>query len=173
MISDRRTKEVRTALDELWKKAGLKGWCWGPKGVKNCFSGTNLVLEVNGELVAVSDRDGQLSVSEFCRTEQTKLGRKVREALLRAGLLPAGEEEALSLSGGNYTWLCHVCKKRGQIDPTGIEDPAILAEKLYSAHREAAKEARRECSDKNVQILDPQMRECKELQELVALQRIG
>lgn len=174
MASNKRTKEIRQALEGLWKQASLKGWCWGPKVLLNRFSGNVLVLERRGEVVTVSDRDGQVIIHEFRQVKGTKLGEEARDVLLKAGLLSIEGKEAFSMSEGSYAWVCRVCKQRGEVDPTGIEDPRVLANKLYEAHRKAAKEAGfPQLHDERVQILDPQMRECKDLQELVALQGVS
>ncbi|MBI4101464.1 MAG: hypothetical protein HY443_00675 [Candidatus Nealsonbacteria bacterium] len=171
MNSSRTTKAVRQALEDLWKRSGLKGWCWGPKGTENRFSGTVLVLEMAGEIVAISEQNGQLMISEFQKAEHTKLGKSVRESLLGAGLLSAEDKEAFSMSGGNYTWFCDTCKKRDQVDPTGIDDPSVLANKIYEAHRRAQGPGE-SCADKNVRILDPNMVEQKDFQALVKMQGV-
>lgn len=71
----------------------------------------------------------------------------------------------------NYIWTCSFCNHRGKINADGIEDPQRLAELLYQDH---AKRAVPGCDwRKNVRIIDPNMRECRELQALLVLEKVS
>lgn len=173
-MANQRTKAIRQALAELWKKSsGLKGWCWEPKDARSGSGGTSLVLERKGEIVAVSEQNGRVVIREFRQTEKTELGEKVREILSSAGLLQAEDKKPFSLVPGYYTWRCDVCGRWGQVDPTGMED-YVLINRLYSEHHEAAQKAgHSEPHDNKVKIIDDRGQECKNLQELAALQKVG
>lgn len=78
---------ARKALDSVWKRASLKGRCWGPKRKDNPYSASNITIAVGEELVSISqDTDGNLKIHEFRKTEGTLLGEEVRTTLQREGL---------------------------------------------------------------------------------------
>jgi hypothetical protein len=80
-------KEARKVLESLWRKALLRGHCWGKKTslkgrVDNPYADANIIMANRYELVAVSQKeDGTLVVHEFMRVNNTILGEKIRESL--------------------------------------------------------------------------------------------
>lgn len=171
MDSNQTTKRVKKALEPLLGKASLCGWCWGRKNRDNPYSASNFVLAVGEEMVSVSQRNGELVIHEF-RKKKTNLGKRVREILQREGLIPKeGEKEVFSMTGTEYTWSCSFCGHRGKVDADGVEDQQLLINRIYQAHASKAVPGCDWC--KNVRIFDPQMRECFELQRLVALQKVS
>ena len=90
-ISAKELKEItvkaRKALQPLWKRALLRGRCWGVKQKnKNPFQGTNITIGTENEIVTVSQANGELEVHEFKRTEGTLLGNAAKELLRRKNL---------------------------------------------------------------------------------------
>lgn len=79
--------KARKALEPVWKRASLKGRCWGPKKKDNPYGATNITIAIGKELVSISqDPDGGLRIHEFSKTEGTLLGQEIREILQREGL---------------------------------------------------------------------------------------
>lgn len=83
--------KARRALDPLWKKeAWLKGRTWGRrrKNENNPYEGTNITLAIEKELVAISQgKNGRLKIHEFSKTQETSLGKRIREILRKEGLV--------------------------------------------------------------------------------------
>lgn len=78
------------ALRHIWDgKADLVGRTWGrkKKEKENPFFGTNITLAIEDELVSVCERNGQLVIHQFKRTDATKLGEEIKKALIESNLL--------------------------------------------------------------------------------------
>lgn len=87
---------ARRALHALWKKADLRGRCWGlRKDGKNPFAGSNVTLAKGDEMISVcqDSESGEHIVHEFRRVGpgQTKLGKEARRLLTVAGLSVIGK----------------------------------------------------------------------------------
>jgi len=81
--------KVRALLDEIWKKALLRGRCRGPEIIRsNPFAGSNITLAEGKELVSICvGKDGALRIHEFTIASKTSLGEKVK-AILRKNSIP-------------------------------------------------------------------------------------
>lgn len=78
---------ARKALSGLWKGAWLKGRCWGPKREDNPYGATNITLAIGKELVSISQKGNKLIIHEFSKTNNTSLGRKIREIFKKEELI--------------------------------------------------------------------------------------
>lgn len=81
--------KARNILSPLWKKAWLKGRCWGIKlqDRDNPYLCSNITLAIGDELVSTSqDPDGGLRIHEFSKTRNTRLGKEIKEALTKEGI---------------------------------------------------------------------------------------
>jgi len=159
--------KTEQALNPLWQKARLKGYCWDLKSE----SGISLMVCLGEESVFVSKDEKGLITHEFRETTGTKLGRQVRKLLREAGLLPG---KSAILSSSSYTWKCSVCGKRGEVDPglAGEVDSRgagarELAIRIYEAHEDASPG----CPPGNLEVISPQMVTEKDLMRLISLKR--
>ena len=82
--------KAKKVLNPLWKRAWLKGRCWGTKtehGLENPYFGSNITLAINNELVSISqDPDSSLRIHEFSKTEETALGKAIKDILKKNNL---------------------------------------------------------------------------------------
>ena len=86
--------QARKVLAPLWKKAMLKGRCWGPRNGNNPYGASNITLAIGEELVSISQKpDGTLIIHEFAKAEETLLGTMVKEILRRQGLVSNTEPQ--------------------------------------------------------------------------------
>lgn len=79
---------AREVLDPFWKKALLRGRCWGVKSIENNpFAATNINLASEDETISVcTTKEGAIIIHHFIRAKETNLGKEVKEALMQAGL---------------------------------------------------------------------------------------
>jgi len=77
---------ARKALEGFWKRADLKGRCWGHRKPENPFAGTNITIAFEDHLVSISQKEGALVIHEFARAKGTALGRRIKDILLEHDL---------------------------------------------------------------------------------------
>jgi len=123
---------ARKALQLLWEKGCLRGTCWGPKSKENPYSGTNIVFAIGKELVAVSQLGNTLIIHEFEKTENTKLGQKVREILHSLEEKPLIMKDNEVLPDTDYLWCCWACDKKNGVDGAG--DPRNTIDNIIRDH---------------------------------------
>ena len=166
--------KAKKALEPLLKEAQMKGsTCWGPKIRGNVHSGPNLVFRIRDEMVTISQPGERLKMQEFSKTNNTNLGRRVRNILQRAASTP-GRKEILSLSA--YTAYCVSDGWRqefdaglaGKVDSRGAGSRELIR-KIYEEHGRIHPG----CDPANGEILDPQMVKLGRLSELLAIARVG
>ncbi|HRZ95463.1 MAG TPA: hypothetical protein P5262_02760 [Candidatus Moranbacteria bacterium] len=84
------TVKASAALRHIWDgNADLIGRTWGRKknGRVNPFFGTNITLAKGDEMVSVCERNGELVIHQFKRTDSTELGEEIKKALIKSGLI--------------------------------------------------------------------------------------
>ena len=79
--------DVRKILDEVWKCSQARGRCWGKThNGTNPYAGSHITLIDGQEAVTIfsprkKERHGVIKMVEFKKTEETELGRRIREIL--------------------------------------------------------------------------------------------
>lgn len=166
--------EARKALNSVWMIAWLKGRCWGPKRENNPHGGSNINIFVANEAVAISQHGDKLAIYEYRQTENTKLGKMVRETLIRAGMA-LDDGDAVAAKTGKmpqepyYMWGCEKCKKRGVIEYQDGDDPIVVAGHIFKEHAAFSPG----CSHTNVKIIDHNMQEQKEFTRYLSLVKVS
>ena len=166
--------KARKALEPLWRAAQLKGRCWGPKSDKNPYSTTNITFAIGKEMITISQGTGGLVIHEFQEANDTKLGRRVKELLKRAGLLQIEVKEVVSPKG--YTWYCTVCRKRGEVDPgrlTEVDSRGEGARELMIKINKEHAAASPYCSAPHIEVLDENLVKLEGIADILALERVS
>lgn len=159
---------ARQALEPLWKKAYLRGSCWGPKEGNNPYGGTNLVIAEGKELVAVSQYGDTLVIREFKRTEGTGLGKKVKAILLTIKEQPLVMKDGEVIPMRDYICCCFACKKRFGVDRA--DDNRITINKIMDVHRQASPKCRPTFSQ--FKVYNDQFVEQTDLMKILALELV-
>lgn len=175
-------KVARKVLEPLWVKATLRGSvCWGPKRANNPYSGRNMLLSLNKEVVILSEgRQGRAIMHEFRETSNTVLGRRVSQMLTGAGLLFIKAESRLAktpemiaqeiMLTSDAMWYCPKCKQGGAIDITSDTDHQAALKKAYQKHQEVSLD----CEVANIKIyllIDNRMTELKDLHQIAGAKK--
>lgn len=166
--------EARKALNPVWVIAWLRGRCWGEKRNDNLHGGSNINLFVGKESVTVSQHGDKLAIYEFCQTKNTKLGRMVRELLLRAGMqIDDGDavagKTAKKPQEPYFMWGCEKCKKRGIIEYQDGDSFMVIAGHTFKEHATFSPG----CGYLNIRIVDHNMVEQKEFTHYLSLVNVS
>jgi hypothetical protein len=81
---------LKDFLKELREKDGFSGRLWA-LGKENPFFGSHADFGRGEEYVTIFVKEGRIVVREYIRSRETKLGKEIKEILLKKGVLAQGE----------------------------------------------------------------------------------
>jgi hypothetical protein len=166
--------EVRHILNALWLVSWMRGRCWGPKRKNNPYGGSNINLFIGDESVAISQYGEGVIICEFRRTEGTKLGKMVKESLVKAGIKVHNNDFVVKNDERMprppyFMWGCEKCKKRGVVEYQEGDDQTIVADHIFEQHADFSPD----CDHFSPRIIDDKMVEQLEFEKFFSLTKIS